>query len=138
MPTSRPHQDVEPRHQFLRIVSVIFDVAGVCCLLAGGLILGYLLFVVLTGAPPPTPREAGALAARTVAAGSIFTGLGQAVIAVWAAGLLSGGVQFLTLGALCRLAVNVEENTRRTAQCLEVLCSRLEPRTDKPGPLFVS
>lgn len=138
MPTSRLHQDVEPRHHALRVISVICDVAGACLLLVGGLILCYLLFVVLTGTPPAPPRDAGVLAPRTVTTGSLFTGLSRAVIGIWAAGLLYGGVQFLTLGALFRLAIQVEENTRRTAECLESLCSRLEPRTDNPGPLFVS
>lgn len=138
MPTSRLHQDVEPRHHVLRIVSVICDIAGVCFLIVGGLILGYLLVVVFTGAPPAPPRDAGDLPSRTVATGSLFTGLSRAMIGIWATGLLYGGVQFLTLGALFRLAIQVEENTRQTAQCLETLCSRLEPRTKNPGPLFVS
>ncbi|AGA25381.1 hypothetical protein Sinac_0978 [Singulisphaera acidiphila DSM 18658] len=60
------------------------------------------------------------------------------IMILWALGHLGAGLQFLAMGSLIRLAIQVEENTRTSAHCMEKLCSRSEPRAESPGPFFVS
>ena len=64
--------------------------------------------------------------------------VGGVVAVFWSLGFLTAGLQLQALGAFLRLAIHVEENTRATAQCLEELRSRQEPRADPIGSIFRS
>jgi hypothetical protein len=68
----------------------------------------------------------------------LFRGFGAFAAVAWSLGVLAAGLQFVAAGALCRLAIHVEENTRISAQCLETLAARTESRREDGGPRFVS
>ncbi|MFO0890623.1 MAG: hypothetical protein U0790_15950 [Isosphaeraceae bacterium] len=57
---------------------------------------------------------------------------------LWSLVLLGSGLRFVAIGALIRLAIHVEENTRVSAQCLEKLASRIEPIEQRVGATFRS
>ena len=99
----------------------MFTWTGIVLLAVGMILLAFGLFSLL-GVMMSVPR----------------VGIGGVVAALWSLGFLASGLQFLAMGALFRLAIHVEENTRATAQCLEKLVSRLEPRAENIGSIFRS
>ena len=95
-------------------------------LAAGAVLLAFGLLGLLAG--PGGDREVSA----------VFRGFGAIAALAWSLGVLAAGIQFVAAGSRCRLAIHVEENTRATAQCLEAIAARVEPRREDGGPRFVS
>ncbi|WP_406697321.1 hypothetical protein V5E97_00615 [Singulisphaera sp. Ch08] len=128
--------DHEPgeRYIVLRIIGGICTAIGALFLVAGTFFLVYGIYAFLTG-PTGTPGRGGAPFAPPPA--SVLNVLSPIVI-LWALGAIGAGLEFMAMGYLIRLAIQVEENTRTSAHCLEKLCARVEPRTESPGSLFVS
>ena len=118
------HRRTGARYPTLRVVGAICSGVGAILLTAGALLFGFTILSLLAG-------TAGAIGGAV----SNFYGIAGFM---WSLGVLGAGLQFLGAGALCRLAIHVEENTRASAQCLEALRDRLGPRREDGGPMFVS
>jgi hypothetical protein len=120
------HHKTEARYPTLRVVGAICTGVGAILLAAGTVLLAFGLLGLLAGSGGD--REVS----------MVFRGFGTVAAVAWALGVLAAGLQFVAAGTLCRLAIHVEENTRVSAQCLEVLIARAEPRREGGGPTFVS
>ncbi|QDV38979.1 hypothetical protein [Tautonia plasticadhaerens] len=95
------------RYPVLRLCAGVSSLFGTLLMAAGVLLLVSGLAAVLAmmgGGPPGRP---GPLA-----------GFGGLAVLVWSTGLLGGGLQFVGLGALIRLMIHLEENTRASARSL--------------------
>jgi hypothetical protein len=57
---------------------------------------------------------------------------------LWSCGITLGGLQFLAAGALIRLLLQMEENTRATVRILDRFRSRLDPVQKGTGTMFVT
>ena len=102
-------------------MGVFFTWSGIVLLAVGMMLLAFGLLSLL-GREMSVPR----------------VGIIGAMSALWSLGFLASGGQFLAMGALFRLSIHVEENTRATAQCLEKLLSRLEPQAENVRSIFRS
>jgi hypothetical protein len=122
----------------LRLISLIFTVLGTLLLALGSLLLAFCLYTPLSSWVSQPPRAEVPFASRPLGGVAVPGSLGVALSAVWSFGLLIGGLQFLAMGTVCRLLINVEENTRISAQCLEQLRSREEPFGQNVASLFRS
>lgn len=131
--------DHEPgeRYLILRVISVLFIGIGAILLFVGTLLLAFGLYSSLTGRTVELSSGRAPLGSPPVGLASYLNLLRPFAI-LWALVHFSGGLQSLAMGYLIRLAIQVEENTRTSARCLERLSSRAEPRAESPGPLFVS
>jgi hypothetical protein len=132
----------EERYLSLRIISVVCSVIGTLLLAIGTLLLVYGLSTLLVGTTGAPARGGDPVAARqgnvVLHVVPLAYGVGGAFSLLWSFGSLLSGLQFVALGTLFRLAIHLEENTRASAQSLEKLRSRLEPREEGVGPLFRS
>jgi hypothetical protein len=139
MSMAQLRSDYEPgeRYPVLRIIGPICTGTEVFLLVVGSGVLAFGLYSFLAG-PTLTPLRGGApFPPRPVGLAPLMKGL-STMVSLWALGLLGAGLQALAMGSLFRMAIQVEENTRTSARCLEKLCSRLEPRVENTGPFFVS
>jgi hypothetical protein len=107
------------------VIVMIFSAIGVILLSLGSGILflsGYLWIGF------SFDQAGGHLSDQTVLFNPAFTpqGAGAAVLLIWSGGLLISGLQFLALGSVCRLMIQLEANTRATA---ELLSRMVEPPT---------
>lgn len=132
------HRASTKRYIGLRLISVIFTVLGTLLLALGSLLLAFCLYIPLSNRVSQLPRAEVPFASRPIGGVPVSGSLGVALLAVWSFSLFIGGLQFLAMGTVCRLLINVEENTRISAQCLEQLRSRKEPVGQDVGPLFLS
>jgi hypothetical protein len=126
------------RYKSLRIIGALFTLIGAALLAIGALLLVFGLYSLLaaaTGGPPP---GAGFFAARQVGVMSLGAGLGGILSLLWSFGCLLSGLQLVALGALSRLLIHLEENTRASAQSLDKIRMRLESRGEGVEPLFRS
>ena len=104
----------------------------------GSLLLAFGLHALLLSWMGEPPTWDVALAGRPVSVAPLSGNLGAALSALWSFALLISGLQFLAMGSLFRLVINVEENTRISAQCLEQLRSREEPIEQNVRRIFRS
>ena len=128
----------DKRYPMLRIVGVIFTSLGTVLMVTGGFLLAFVLYLILADTASPPSRADNETVARLASVVSHSNGLGGTIAAMWSLGLLISGMQFLVTGLFVRLAIHLEENTRASAQFLEKLCSRTEPRVENSGPTFRS
>jgi hypothetical protein len=128
------HRASAKRYIGLRLISAIFTLFGTLLLALGGLLFAFCVYAWFS----QVPAAEGPFASRPIGGVGVPGSLGVTLSAVWSFGLLIGGLQFLAMGAVCRLLINVEENTRVSAQCLEQLRSREEPPGHNVGSLFQS
>jgi hypothetical protein len=95
-------------------ISSICIIVGVLLLVAGALLLSLAVYAFVS------PSQALQLA----------SGPGGMLLLLWSAGLLIGGLQFLAAGAIFRLMIQLEENTRATAQLLDEARARAHAGTE--------
>jgi hypothetical protein len=132
------HRESAERYTALRFLGVVFNGLGSLLLIAGSLLLALVLSALLsTWMGEPTRAEVSVLG-HPVSLGPLIGRLGSALPTLWSFCLLISGLQFLAIGSLFRLVINVEENTRISAQCLERLRSREAPIDQEVGSLFRS
>jgi hypothetical protein len=132
------HRASAERYSGLRLLSAIFTVLGALLLPVGSLLLAsglYDLLPVWMGQPPGAEAP---FARRSIGGVSFPASLGGAVSALWGLGLLMSSLQYLAMGTVIRLVININANTRFSAQCLEQLRSREEPMGQNAGALFRS
>jgi hypothetical protein len=132
------HRESAERYPALRFVGVIVTVLGALLLAAGSLLLAFALYALLSSSTGQPPGEAAPFAGRPVSVAPFPGSLGTALSTLWSFALLISGLQFLAMGSLLRLVINVEENTRISAQCLEKLRFREGPIEQNVGSLFQS
>jgi hypothetical protein len=133
------HRESAERYAPLRFVGVIFTGLGAILLAVGSLLLAYGLYTLLSSSTvePPGGGGPGPFPGRPVTIGPFAGGTGTFLLILWSSALLIAGLQSLAMGSLFRLVINVEENTRISAQCLEKLRSRSEgPIGQNIGSLF--
>ena len=65
-------------------------------------------------------------------------GLGATLVLLWSGGCLIGGLQFLAAGAFFRLMIQLEENTRATAQLLDEVRARVHAVDAGTESIFIS
>lgn len=130
--------ELRERYHGLRIVGAFFTVLGFLFLAAGTLLLAYALYLLITGATGETSSEPGPFAVRQSV--QIFPGADLRVVLslVYSFCFLLAGLQQIAMGALCRLLIHLEENTRATAQALDVIRSRMESSAEGAVPFFRS
>lgn len=126
------------RYKSLRIIGALFTLIGVALLAIGALLLGLGLYSLLAGTIGGPPTGAGPFAGRPVGVMSLGAGLGGLLAFLWSFGFLLSGLQFVASGALFRLLIHLEENTRASAQSLDKIRIRLESAGEGVEPLFRS
>ncbi|WP_435021074.1 hypothetical protein TA3x_002172 [Tundrisphaera sp. TA3] len=108
-------------------------------LLAVGVVLIAIgLYSLAAGMLGDPPRPGLPPARPTTPAASIINALGGAFATLWGGGLFFSGLQCVAMGALCRLAIQVEANTRASAEHLARIRSRAEPAREDAARFFVS
>jgi hypothetical protein len=122
------HYGTEERYGVFRVVGVLCTGIGVALLAVGSLLLVFGLLGLLAGLTGGVPRGKLPFSDGQMGALSIF----------WSLGFLASGLQFLAMGALFRLAIHVEENTRSAARSLEKIRVRLETKGENAGTIFRS
>ena len=132
------HREASERYIALRLVGGIFTVLGSLLLMGSCVFLAFGLYTLRSGWTEPTTTETVPFAAHSVSVFSSYGRFGSAMWILWSLALLMSGLQSVAIGALIRLAIHVEENTRVSAQCLEQLRSRTEPAEQNAGPAFRS
>jgi cobalamin synthase len=124
------------RYKPLRIAGALFTLIGAVLLAISAVLLVaglYAFLAVTTDEPLP---GMGHIAVRQVPGLPFNVGLGGILALIWSIGLLVAGLQHSALGALCRLLIHLEENTRASAQSLDKIRTRLESSGEGVEPLF--
>lgn len=134
------HRESAERYTALRFIGVIFTGLGAVFLAVASLLLVFGLYALFAGGTvqPTTGEVPFSIAARPQNVAPFAGFWGGALSAVWSLGFLISGLQFLAMGALFRLLIHVEENTRISAQSLEQLRSRTDPIEQNVGLFFRS
>lgn len=132
------HRECAERYGTLRFIAVIFTGLGALFLAAGSLLLAYCLYGLLSNSMVQPGEGTVPFGHRTVSVGAAPGNLAGVMSLLWSFALLTAGLQSLGMGALFRLFINLEENTRISAQCLEQLRSREDPRERNAGAFFRS
>lgn len=109
------------RYASLRMIATLWTLLGAIMMVFGTGALAVIGYFAIAARDAPTDP-------------SLRMGLG--LYALWSFCVLMVGLQQIALGAFCRLAIHMEENTRASAQALDGFRSRLEPKPDDPAPLF--
>jgi len=130
--------ELRERYHGLRIVSAFFTVIGLLLLATGTLVLAYGLYPLVTGAPGESPPDAGPFTIRQTA--PLFPGADMRVLLslLYSVCFLLAGLEHIAMGALCRLFIHLEENTRATAQALDKIRTRLDSGAEGAVPFFRS
>jgi hypothetical protein len=131
------HRETGERYMTLRFVGWLFTVLGSLLLMGSCMLLAFGLYVLRSGGTQLLP-ETVPLTAQSASVFSAYSRIGGPLWILWSLALLMSGLQSVAIGALFRLAIHLEENTRVSAQCLETLRSRTEPTERNVGPLFWS
>jgi hypothetical protein len=127
------------RYTAFRVIGFLFTLIGVILLVIGGGLLGYGVYVVATGgasaaAPPPNPEAL--FPGPQVINGPFPVPIPTWLWFLWSFAILFGGLQWIALGAFFRLMIDMEENTRASAQMLDKLQSRLEASPGRGEAMF--
>jgi hypothetical protein len=138
METVASFREPERRHGLLRVIAWICSFIGGVLLVLGTLLLAFAIYAALVTTSPPPPAAPGGFGRPPANVAPLTVGLGATLSAFWALGILVGGLQFLAAGALFRLMIQLEENTRATARLLDRVRTRLEPVEDGAGSMFIA
>jgi hypothetical protein len=128
----------DQRYLSLRIIGGLFYVTGAMLVAIGTLLLVFGLWALLPGMSVAPPWGADLIAAHQSRVTPIVVGFGGTFSLLWSFVILLSGLQSIALGTLFRLAINLEENTRASAQALDKIRLRLESREEGVGQFFRS
>jgi len=126
----------DPRYFSLRIISNIFTLVGIVLMLIGTVLLVFGVSALLSDAPPTSPQGADPFAARQVSVLPFGASPATTLSLFLSFATLFSGLESVALGTLFRLAIQLEENTRATAQFLDKIRMRLESGGEPVEPLF--
>jgi hypothetical protein len=121
------HREAGERYTSLRLVRGLFTVLGILLLSGSCLLLAFGLYTLGSGRTGPPPLETAPFADHSVSFLRAFGRIGGGWWILWSLALFMSGLQSVAIGALIRLAIHLEENTRVSAQYLEQLRLRTEP-----------
>ena len=105
-------------------------------MLIGALLLFFGVSKLLSDATPTPSQGAEPFAARQVSVVPFGASPGATISLLWSLASLLSGLQAVAWGTLFRLAIQLEENTRASAQFLDKIRKRLESGGDAVEPLF--
>ena len=115
-------RETQPRYPVLRIAGLMCALFGSLLALAG---IGLLAWAMLMGvADRGGPMGVPPFFAWT--------------FAVYGVGILFGALQMFVVAGLLQLMIHLEENTRATAQAVETIRSRMEPKPEGAEPFFAA
>ena len=126
------------RYASLRVLGVVSMLLGAVLLAVGVLLLVYGLYALAQGMLSVSVREAAPLAAVPGNAIPLAPWLNGSLALLWSFFLLLLGLQNLGMGALFKLMIHLEENTRASAQFLDRIRSRVESSPEGVEPMFRS
>lgn len=126
------------RYHSLRIISNIFTLLGVVLILIGIVLLGVGVSRLSPDATPTPLPGAEPFTVRHVSVLPFGIDPWTALFLLWSAAFVFSGMQTVALGTLSRLAIQLEENTRATAQFLDKIRVRLESGGEAVEPWFRS
>ena len=126
------------RYASLRVLGVVSMLLGAVLLAVGVLLLVYGLYALAQGMLSVSVRGAAPLAAAPGNAVSLAPWLNGSLALLWSFFLLLLGLQNLGMGALFKLMIHLEENTRASAQFLDRIRSRVESSPEGVEPMFRS
>ncbi len=132
------YREADERYLALRLVGGLFTVVGALLIIGSCVLLAFGLYTLRAGGAALPPPEAVPFTPHELSLVSAVSRFGSAIWILWSLALLMSGLQSFAIGALIRLAIHLEENTRVSAQCLEQLRSRTEPAEQHAGPVFLS
>lgn len=125
------------RYQSLRVISGIFILVGVLLMVSGGVFLAFGVSALMNGPVPLPPRGAEPSPFLPQLGAGPFGGSPRAWFYLYVAiAFLFSGLQAVVVGTLCRLAIQLEENTRASAQFLDRIRRRLEAGGDAVEPFL--
>jgi hypothetical protein len=130
-------RDTGARYQSLRIIAVIFAMLGAILIALGTLGLGLAIFTLLGGTVGQTSPPDGTLVSRPISLWPLGTQMAW-LVSLWSFALLMGGLESIATGVLLQLFINLEENTRATAQSLDKIRMRIESEGDEVARFFRS
>jgi hypothetical protein len=128
------------RYTALRVIGFLCTLIGLILLPIGGGLLGYGVYVVASGGataavPPPNPEFfSEPRVINVLTPWSLFARFSL----LWSFYILFSGLHLIALGAFFRLMIDMEENTRASAQMLDKLQSRLEASPERGPAMFGS
>ncbi len=102
----------------------------------GGSLLAFGLYAFAFGTTGTPTQGLGFLPGPQGNVLPLVPWLSATVSLFWSFGCLLSGLQLIALATFFRLMINLEENTRASAQILDKLRSRLEPSPEGVEPLF--
>jgi hypothetical protein len=126
------------RYHSLRIIGTIFTLSGAVLILIGILLLGLGVSTLLSDATRTPPPGAEPFAVRQMSVVPFVANPRATLSLLWSFARLLSGLQSVALGTLSWLAIQVEENTRASAQFLDKIRMRLESGGEDGEPLFRS
>ncbi len=126
------------RYQTLRIIAALFILIGAVLVAIGALLMVYGLYTLVAGSTGGPLPGAGPFAARQVGGFSFGVDLGVMLSLIWSIAFLLAGLEHIALGALVRLLIHLEENTRASVQALDKIRARLESNGAGVEPTFRS
>jgi hypothetical protein len=126
------------RYHSLRIISTFFTLIGAVLVLIGILLLGFGVSTLFSHATLTPPSVAEPFAARQGSVVPFGANPGAAISLFCSFAFLLSGLQSVAIGALSRLAIQLEENTRASAQFLDKIRRRLESGREAGEPSFLS
>ena len=132
------YYDPGKRYKSLRIIGALFTLIGSVLVAIGTLVLAFGLYTLLaptTGGLLPETRMFAARELGNASLGANFVGI---LCVAWSFGFLIPGLQLVAVGALFRLLIHLEENTRATALSLDNIRMKLEPKGEDVEPMFRS
>ncbi len=126
------------RYGSLRIIGSFFTPIGAVLLAIGTVLLAFGLYALLAGTTGEPPPGDAPFAARQIGVMSLGAGPRGILALFWSFALLVSGMQLVALGTVFRLLIDMEENTRASAQALDIIRMRLESTEGRVEPIFRS
>ncbi len=115
-------RETQPRYPMLRIAGLICVLFGSLLALAG---IGLLGCAILMG----LAKWGGSIAAPPFFAW---------MCVLYGVGIEFGALQMFVVAGLLQLMIHLEENTRATAQAVDTIRSRMEPKPEGVEPFFAA
>ncbi len=115
-------RETQPRYPMLRIAGLICVLFGSLLALLGIGLLGWGLALALGATVGP------------IATPPFFAGM----CVLYGVGIEFGALQMFVVAGLLQLMIHLEENTRATAQAVETIRARMEPKPEGVQPFFAA